>query len=209
MTRPNKQELIYQFICEEYKKNGYSPSIGEIAAHLGLSAKSNIHRQLQQLVKDGKLKNLGGRYVPTDIHEEEAAGANVVLVPLLGRVAAGVPITAVENLDGYIAYIPRSGSEKEFFALTIKGNSMINANIFDGDIVIVEKTSVVENGEIAVVLVEDEATVKTFYRENGHYRLQPENPEYEPIIVDNAEILGRVVASLRYFNNRGMIKPLL
>ncbi|HEX2937688.1 MAG TPA: transcriptional repressor LexA [Ruminiclostridium sp.] len=206
MTRPNKQDLIFEFIEEEYKKNGYSPSIGEIAVHLGLSAKSNVHRQLQKLVSDGRLQNLGGRYVPAELVEDEESKA--VMVPLLGRVAAGIPITAVENHDGYVAYVPRFGDGNDLFALTIKGDSMINVGIFDGDAVIVEKTPIAENGEIAVVLVGDEATVKTFYRENGHFRLQPENPDYEPIIVENAAILGRVVASIHYFKNRRLINPM-
>lgn len=199
MTRPNRQERIYAFIEEEYKKNGYSPSIGEIAAHVGLAAKSNVHRQLQQLVNDGRLENLGGRYVPT----HRGGGAKVAMVPLLGRVAAGAPITAEENLEGYVAYLPRYGDGEELFALTIRGDSMKGAGIFDGDVVIVEKTPRVENGDIAVALIGDEATVKTFYREEGHFRLQPENPDYRPIIVEEAVILGRVLASLRYFKNRG------
>lgn len=200
MSRPNQRERIYAFIEEEYKKNGFSPSIGEIAAHLGLSAKSNIHRQLQQLVNEGRLVNLGGRYVPKRLKERDSA--QVVLVPLLGRVAAGSPITAIENLEGYVAYLPRFGDSEELFALRIRGDSMTGAGIFDGDIVIVEKTPEAQNGEIVVALIEDEATVKTFYREKGHIRLQPENPEYEPIIVDNVEILGKVIASMRYHNNR-------
>ncbi len=197
MTRPNQKERIYAFIEQEYKKNGYSPSIGEIAAFLGLQAKSNIHRQLQQLVNDDRLSNLGGRYVPTGLQEKDKA--KVALVPLLGRVAAGIPITAVENLDGYVAYLPRFGDSDELFALTIKGDSMINAGIFDGDVVVVAKTPVVQNGDIAVALIGEEANVKTFYRENGHFRLQPENSGYEPIIVNEVMILGRVLASMRYY----------
>ena len=204
MTRPNQQERIYAFIEDEYKKNGFSPSIGEIAAKLGLVAKSNIHRQLQQLVSEGRLTNLGGRYVPALLEDE--GRAKVALVPLLGRVAAGVPITAVENLDGYVAYLPRFGDGDELFALTIKGDSMIGAGIFNGDVVIVEKTPEVQNGDIVVALIGDEATVKTFYREEGHFRLQPENPEYEPIIVGDAAILGRVLASMRYHKNRRSIR---
>lgn len=198
MTRPNQRERIYDFIKEEYQKNGFSPSIGEIAAHLSLSAKSNIHRQLQQLVSEGRLQNLGGRYVPKSLTEN----LNAVSVPLLGRVAAGIPITAVENLEGYVAYIPRYGENGELFALKIKGDSMTGAGILNEDIVIVEKTPEVQNGEIAVALIEDEATVKTFFREKGHIRLQPENPDYEPIIVKDAVILGRVLASMRYIKNR-------
>ena len=203
MARPNQQERIYAYIEKEYKKNGYSPSIGEIASNLGLVAKSNIHRQLQQLVSEGRLTNLGGRYVPTLLSDDGCA--KVALVPLLGRVAAGVPITAVENLDGYVAYLPRFGDGDELFALTIKGDSMIGAGIFNSDVVIVEKTPEAQNGDIVVALIGDEATVKTFYRERGHFRLQPENPEYEPIIVSEVTVLGRVLASMRYHKNRSRI----
>ncbi len=204
MTRPNQEERIYNFIEQEYKKNGFSPSISEIASYLSLSAKSNIHRQLQELVREGRLQNLGGRYVPTRLQENGAA--DVALVPLLGRVAAGQPITAVENLEGYVAYLPRYGEGNQLFALTIKGDSMTGAGIFDGDVVIIEKTPVVQNGEICVALIEDEATVKTFYREKGHFRLQPENPDYEPIIVEEVTILGRVLASMKYYKHRGLYR---
>jgi repressor LexA len=204
MTRPNQMERIYAFIEKEYKRNGFSPSISEIASFLSLTAKSNIHRQLQQLVSEGRLQNLGGRYVPARLRENGAA--DVVLVPLIGKVAAGQPITAIENLEGYVAYLPRFGDGNELFALTIKGDSMTGAGIFDSDIVIVEKTPVVQNGEIAVALIEEEATVKTFYREKGHIRLQPENPDYEPIIVEDVAILGSVIASMRYHKNRRLYK---
>jgi repressor LexA len=200
MTKPDKRELIYLYIEAEYKKHGYSPSINEVTEHLGLSAKSNVHRQLQQLVAEGRLLNLGGRYVPSRLHESGLA--DVALVPLLGTVAAGSPILAVENLEGYVAYLPRFGDSKELFALKIRGDSMIEAGIFNGDIVIVEKTHEVSNGEIAVALIDDEATVKTFYREGGHIRLQPENSELEPIIVSDVVVLGRVLASMRYHKNR-------
>lgn len=202
MTRPNQRERIYSYIEEQYRKNGFSPSINDIAEHLGLSAKSNIHRQLQQLVGDGRLVNLGGRYVPTRLHERESA--DVAAVPLLGTVAAGSPILALENLEGYVDYLPRFGDSRDLFALHVRGNSMIGAGINDGDIVIVEKTPAVQNGEIAVALIDDEATVKTFYRENGHIRLQPENPELAPIIVDEVVILGRVIASMRYHSHGGI-----
>lgn len=201
MTKPDKHEQIYCYIEEEYKKNGFSPSINEIAEHLGLSAKSNIHRQLQQLVAEGRLLNLGGRYVPTLLHQRDSA--DVAMVPLLGTVAAGSPILAVENLEGYVAYLPRFGDSRELFALRIKGESMIEAGIFTGDIVIVEKTPDVKNGDIVVALIDDEATVKTFYHEGDHIRLQPENHALEPIIVKEALILGRVLASMRYHKNRG------
>lgn len=194
MTRPSQKERVYAFLEEEYRKNGFSPSIQEIALHLGLTAKSNIHRQLQQLVTEGRLVNLGGRYVPAAYNEI----SKVALVPVLGTVAAGQPILAVENMEGHVAYFPRSGDSESLFALKIKGDSMIGAGIFDGDLVVVDREAVVHNGDIAVALIDDEATVKTFYRENGHVRLQPENPSMQPILVKEPVLLGRVLASMRY-----------
>ena len=124
----------------------------------------------------------------------------VVKVPILGSIAAGVPITAVENLDGFLEYLPRNGGRgNDLFALRVRGTSMIDAGIYDGDIVIVEQTPYAENGQIVAAMIDDEATVKRFYKEKGHYRLQPENPDMEPIIVPEVEILGRVVSSMRYY----------
>jgi repressor LexA len=196
MTRPSQRESIALFIEQQCKMNGYPPSMTEIAEHLGLTSKSNIFRQLQQLVSEGRLVNNRGRYVPISINEEQPS--DVIVVPVLGTVAAGRPIFAEENLDGYVAYLPRFGDGNDLFALKIKGESMIEAGIFDGDIIVVQKTPVSKNGDIVVALLEDEATVKTIYRENGHIRLQPQNHMLDPIIVPDAVILGRVVASIKY-----------
>ncbi len=126
--------------------------------------------------------------------------ARVVQVPVLGNIAAGAPIAVVENLDGFIEYLPRNGRQADdLFALRVRGMSMIDAGIFDGDIVIVEQTPYAENGQIVAAMIDEEATVKRFYKERGHYRLQPENPAMEPIIVDHVDILGRVVSSMRYY----------
>ena len=118
-------------------------------------------------------------------------------VPILGKVTAGLPILAVEDIEGYIPYPDKSG--KELFALHVDGLSMINAGILDGDYVIAEKTPVAENGEIVVGIIGDEATVKRFYKEKGTFRLQPENPDFEPIISDEITILGKVIAVIRYY----------
>jgi len=195
MARPNRQEEILEYIQTEYKGNDYSPSLSEIAAHFGLKSKSNIHQQIQQLCADRKLINSRGRYIPYSLYQT----ADVAMVPLLGTVAAGSPITAIEDLEGYVAFLPRFGDGRDLFALTVKGESMIDVGINDGDIVVVEKTPVAANGEIVVALIEDEATVKRFYRENGHFRLQPENKTMEPIIVRDVAILGKVVSCMRYY----------
>lgn len=125
---------------------------------------------------------------------------HAVKVPILGEIAAGIPITAVDNFEGYVDYLPRNGrQDSDLFALHVKGTSMIDVGIYDGDIVIVQQTTFAENGQIVAAMIDGEATVKRFYKEKGHYRLQPENPDMEPIIVPEVEILGRVVSSLRYY----------
>lgn len=127
--------------------------------------------------------------------EEETSG-----IPLVGTVAAGIPITAIENITDYVTFEPHKSYENPLFALRVRGESMINAGILDGDIVIVEQTPYAENGDIVVALVDhSEATVKTFFKEDGHYRLQPENDFMEPIIVEDVDILGKVVSLIRYF----------
>ncbi|MBQ2597914.1 MAG: repressor LexA, partial [Oscillospiraceae bacterium] len=121
-------------------------------------------------------------------------------IPLVGTVAAGIPITAVENITDFVEFFPDKSYDGKLFALRVRGESMINIGILDGDIVIVEQTPVAENGDVVVALVDRcEATVKTFYKENGHYRLQPENDDMDPIIVNDCEILGKVVSLIRYF----------
>ena len=194
--RPSQKDKIYEYLAEFYRQNGYSPSMGQIAAALGLSSRSNINRQLLQLVDDGRLTHVGGKFYPNDAAQER----NIIMVPILGNIAAGVPITAIENLDGYVGFLPRTGQqENSLFALRVKGTSMIDAGIMDGDIVVVEQTSYAENGQIVAAMIDGEATVKRFYKENGHYRLQPENPTMDPILADHVEILGRVVSSMRYY----------
>ncbi len=129
-------------------------------------------------------------------------GKSAVNVPLIGTVTAGQPITAIENITDYLSYVPERHYSGELFALRVRGESMINAGILDDDIVVVEQCDVAENGEIVVVLVDgEEATVKRFYKENGGYRLQPENDTMEPIFVQEAAILGKVVALIRYLES--------
>ena len=136
--------------------------------------------------------------MPEDIDPSETNG----LIPLIGRVTAGQPILAVENYEGYIQFPSgiRRKPENDLFALKVTGTSMIEAGILDGDIVIIEKTTTAENGDIVVALIDDEATVKTFYKEDGHFRLQPENRTMLPIIVNSLMILGKVITSIRYYH---------
>ena len=195
--RHSRRDKIYEYLTDYYRRNGYPPSMSAVAAALGLKSRSNINAQLAQMEREGKLANVNGKYYPA----EAARSARLVMVPILGNIAAGVPITAVENLDGYVGYLPRTGRRgNDLFALRVKGSSMIGAGIYDGDIVIVEQTPYAENGRIVAAMIDGEATVKRFYKESGHYRLQPENPAMDPIIVDHVEILGRVVSSMRYYD---------
>lgn len=194
--RPNQKEKMIEYLNAFYDRNGYPPSLSQVASAVGLETRANIGRQLMQLVAEGRLCKIDGKYYPPEAQQL----AQVVMVPILGDIAAGVPIEAIENLDGYIGFLPQGHHiSNKLFALRVRGESMIDAGIYDGDIVVVEQTSVADNGQIVAAMIDGEATVKRFYKEFGHYRLQPENPTMEPIIVDQVDILGRVVSSMRYY----------
>ncbi len=194
-----RERRVYDYICEVIGKDGYSPSVRDIQSALGIKSTSTVHSYIERLESKGYIRKEQGksRTLRTGAEAEEAYSTKI---PVLGQVAAGLPILASENLEGYVEFcLPRGTLASELFALRIKGTSMIDAGIMDGDIVIVSRTSYVGNGDIAVVLIEDEATVKTFYKENGHFRLQPENKEMSPIITKEAVILGKVIACTRYY----------
>ncbi|MCR4925047.1 MAG: transcriptional repressor LexA [Clostridiales bacterium] len=193
------QRKVYEYLCERLQ-DGVPPSVREIAAAVGLKSTSSVQACLDGLEKAG--------YISRDpmlkrsiriVGQVNGQAENITHVPLLGTVTAGMPILAVEQIESYIPYSGRVSRDKPLFALHVKGESMIEAGIFDGDIIIAEKTPYATNGEIVVALIEDEATVKTFYKENGYYRLQPENSTMDPIIVPECSILGKVVALVRYF----------
>ena len=198
----DKQRKILEFVTEYMNENGYPPSIREICQGVGLSSTSTVHAHLETLKKNGLLekadaKSRGIRVKNSNI--SEVVGENdIVNVPVIGKVAAGTPILATENLERTFP-IPADfiGSSSNSFMLKVKGESMIEAGIFDGDYIIVKQQSVANNGEIVVALINDEATVKTFYKEKDHIRLQPENPTMEPIIVKEAIILGKVAGLIR------------
>ena len=186
-------KAIYAYIRDRIG-DGYAPTVREICAALDIRSTSTVHRYIKILVDEGLLDKMDNQNRAIRLH-----GHNTRSVPLIGTVTAGQPITAIENIEDYISYVPDRHFSGELFALRIRGESMIKAGILDGEIVIVQQCDFVENGEIAVVLVhEDEATVKRFYKENGGYRLQPENDTMEPIFVREAAVLGKVVGLIRY-----------
>ena len=189
------QQRIYEFLLERAKDN-MTPSVREIGAAVGLRSTSSVQANLDALEASGYIQRppMLKRCIKIVGQAE-----NVTHVPVLGTVTAGMPILAVEEIEGYLPFSMQGAQDKELFALKVKGESMIRAGILDGDIVIVERTPAARNGEIVVALIGDEATVKTFYKENGHFRLQPENETYEPIIVNEVIILGKVIASYRYY----------
>ena len=187
------QQLVYDYLCSTMAERAVPPSVREICAATGLRSTSTVHSHLKSLEALAYITRDAG--LNRSIHIVGASAAKQV--PILGKVTAGLPILAVEDIEGYIPYPDKSG--KELFALHVDGLSMINAGILDGDYVIAEKTPVAENGEIVVGMIGDEATVKRFYKEKGTFRLQPENPDFEPIISDEITILGKVIAVIRYY----------
>lgn len=194
MKITDNERKAFEFIKQKIEDEGYPPTVRELCSHMGYTSTSSAFRLINMLADKGFIEKGSGKNRAIRL-----AGGNSVKIPLVGTVAAGIPITAIEYVSEYISFRPERNYSGELFALKVKGDSMINAAILDGDIVVVEQTSVAENGEIIVALVDGEsATVKTFYKEDGHYRLQPENDTMEPIIVDEVAILGKVVGVLRY-----------
>ncbi len=201
-----RQQEIMDFILKEVENKGYPPSVREIGEAVGLSSSSSVHAQLEKLEQLGYIRRdptkpraievLNGGPVSYN----ESIYKNLLNVPIVGAVTAGEPILAEQNIQDYFP-IPRDFTRsEEVFMLRVKGDSMINAGIFDGDLVIVNRDSTAINGEIVVALLEDEATVKRFYKETTYVRLQPENERYEPIISTNVQILGKVVGLVRKFH---------
>ncbi len=203
MTNFDKQQQILKFIEKQISEKGYPPTVREICEAVGLSSPATVHGYLKRLERDGQIIKESGssrsirlKNVPTNISSIQK---EFLEVPVIGRVSAGLPILAEENLERTFPLPMDFAKKNDVYMLRVRGESMINAGILDGDYVIVEKCEVANNGEMVVALVEDSATVKTFYKENGHFRLQPENDFMEPIIVDSVSILGKVVGVYRLF----------
>lgn len=198
----NKQREILEYIKQEILNKGYPPAVREICEAVDLKSTSSVHSHLETLEKNGYIRRDPTKPRAIEIIDDNfnLTRREVVNVPMIGQVAAGQPILAVENIDNYFPIPAEYMPNKETFMLKVKGESMINVGIFDGDSLLVEKQSEASNGEIVVALVDDSATVKTFYKENGHYRLQPENDTMDPIIVPECQILGKVFGVFRFFN---------
>lgn len=193
MKLSENEKKVFEYVKQRIE-SGYAPSIREICAEFGFRSTSTAHRYINSLKDKGLLEK--GENMNRAI---KLTGAKSAMVPVIGTVTAGVPITAIEDITGYISFVPNKNYVYPLFALKVRGDSMINAAILDGDVVIAEQVPVVSNGEIAVCLVDGEdATVKRFYKENGYYRLQPENDSMKPIYSENVAILGKVVAVVRY-----------
>ncbi len=196
MAEINKtQKKIYEYLMERTQISKVPPSVREIAAAVGLKSTSSVQANLDALEQAGYIER--DPMIKRSIRVCNEAENEYVQIPLVGTVTAGAPILAVEQIEGYIPFA--ASKDKPMFALRVRGESMLNAGILPGDIVIVEKTPAAENGEMVVALIEDEATVKTFYKEKGHFRLQPENDAYDPIIVDEVVILGKVKGLIRNY----------
>lgn len=194
----DSQAKILAFIKSEVQSRGYPPSVREICEAVGLKSTSTVHGHLTRLEKKGLLHRDSMKPRAIEVLGDPAFDRSATIsVPVLGRVAAGDPITAIEDAQSHLMLPTELIGSGEHFILTVQGSSMINIGIHNGDYVVVRKQQSAENGEIVVAMVEDEATVKRFYKENGHFRLQPENDMMEPIIVEDCVILGKVTALLR------------
>ena len=196
-----KQEEILNYIKNEILERGFPPAVREICQAVGLKSTSSVHSHLESLERNGYIRRDPTKPRAIEILDESfnMIRREMVNVPIIGTVAAGQPILAEQNIEGYFPIPTEYMPNKQSFMLKVKGESMINAGIFDGDKVLVKQQATAENGDIVVALVDDSATVQTYYKENGHYRLQPENDSMDPIIVDKCEILGKVFGVFRIF----------
>lgn len=196
-----KQQEILDYIKSEILHKGYPPAVREICEAVHLKSTSSVHSHLETLEKNGYIRRDPTKPRAIEIVDDSfnLSRHEIVNVPIVGTVTAGQPILAIENIEGYFPLLSDDMPRSDTFMLKVKGESMINAGIFNGDLILVEKQSTAENGDIVVALIEDSATVKTFYKEENHFRLQPENDTMDPIIVDQVEILGKVRGLYRRF----------
>ena len=200
-----KQEEILEFVKEQILNKGFPPSVREICEAVGLKSTSSVHAHLETLEKNGYIRRDPTKSRTIEILDDsfEMVRTEMTSIPIVGQVAAGQPILAQQNIEGYfplpVDMLPKGAGSSDTFVLKVKGDSMINMGIMDGDVVFVLAGNTAKNGDTVVAMIDEGATVKTFYKEDGHIRLQPENDDMEPIIVDNCEILGHVFGVFRLY----------
>lgn len=199
VTLSNKQQEILDFLKSEIKSKGYPPSVRETCIAVGLSSTSTVHAHLKTLEKKGVIRRdpTKPRAIEIIKTEEENASGELIHVPIVGRVTAGEPILAVENIEGYFPIPVTYANNKEIYMLNVQGDSMIKANILDGDLILVQEQPTASDGDIVVALLDDSVTVKRFFKDNDFVRLQPENDTMSPIFVKDIEILGKVIGLFR------------
>lgn len=196
-----KQQEILNYIKEETLSRGYPPAVREICKAVGLKSTASVHAHLSSLEEMGYIRRDPSKPRAIEITDDEFAltRREISNIPVVGSVAAGEPLLAEQNIMDYYPIPADMLPNDQVFMLKVRGDSMIGSGILDGDMVVVRQTPAASNGDMVVALVEDGATVKYFYKENGHFRLQPDNPDYEPIIVSNVSVLGIVIGVIRMF----------
>lgn len=207
MSKYSKEEQLLEFIKNYQNDNGFPPTIREMCKAIKVSSTSTIFYYLNKLENSNKIKKNPNKNRALEIVNNQSCNistiaennSNLTKIPVLGTVTCGEPILAVQTNEEYFMVSPTLFKGDDLFMLTAKGDSMINAGIYDGDKIVLKQQSYAENGEIVAALIEDSATIKRFFKENGHYRLQPENDTMSPIIVDDVQIIGKVVGLVRKF----------
>ena len=196
-----KQQEILEYIKQQILKKGYPPAVREICEAVHLKSTSSVHSHLETLEKNGYIRKDPTKPRAIEILDDsfQLTRREMVNIPVIGSVAAGQPIFAAENIETYLPVPSEFSPNQEVFMLHVKGDSMMNAGIFDGDTILVKHQNTASNGDMVVALLDDSATVKTYYKEDGYYRLQPENDHMEPIIAENISILGVVFGVFRFF----------
>ena len=196
-----KQQQILDYIKDEILKKGYPPTVREIGETVNLKSTSSVHSHLESLEKKGYIKRDPTKPRSIEICDDsfQIVRTEMVSLPIIGNVAAGQPIFAEENIEDYFPVPADMVPKGDSFILKVRGDSMINAGIFSGDRIFVNSCNTANNGDMVVAMIEDGATVKTFYKENGYIRLQPENDDMDPIIVDDCQIIGKVFGVFRFY----------
>jgi repressor LexA len=198
--KKDKQSEIYNFIKDQIQLKGYPPAVREICLAVGLKSTSTVHGHLERLEKKGYIRRDPTKPRAIELIKDSVTRKELIDIPIIGKITAGQPILAVENVeDTFTLPLNFTKTKNELFMLRVSGSSMIEAGILDGDLAIIEKVNTCKNGEIVVALIENEATIKRFFKEKGHIRLQPENSTMSPIIVEDCSILGILVGIYRNY----------